>query len=407
MSRLGSFIGGSASRWFISTRGVSSTLALLLALSYTRILGVDKRSILAFIMVSALILTILFTSGISLTLRNKPKAEIKDEEFIGYLVLILVLSLAAGVINCLLLILYSHLKSDIPIPIFVVCFVYTFLACGNLGSQDALLAAGNIKIATIFDLLTILVQILTFIFFVNIAQTSLMVSVFVAFIFSYSLISFASVAIILNNIQINKSLLKRGIKSILVQSRKQHLFGIANGLVDRIDRFLVGVILPLAFLAKYALLTSIISFARFLPDSAVKITLLKHHRGEGTKRISYSSQQLAFISIAGILLVATAQSFIYIAFGSTWLLPAYVGVLVMGQEILRGNYQLKAMKLVAIGGNHEMSRISGALIFLSVFLITIGVVTCGVWGAPLAMLIVYSLLTLQIEREIKKYQNEL
>jgi len=405
VSRLGSFIGGSASRWFVSTRGVSSTLALLLALSYTKILGVDKRSILAFIMVSALILTITLTSGISLALRNKPKQEIKDEEFIGYLVLILILSTCAGAINCLLLLLYSYLKSDIPVPIFVVCFVYTVLACGNLGFQDALLAAGNVKIATIFDLITILIQILTLVFFTNIAQTSLMVSVFIAFIFSYSLVSFASVAIILNNFPVDKFLLKSGMRSILGQSKKQHLFGIANGLVDRIDRFLVGLILPISFLAKYALLTSIISFARFLPDSAVKITLLKHHRGEQVKEINHSAQQLTFISIAGIVLVIASQSFIYLAFGSVWVLPIYVGVLLVGQEILRGNYQLKSVKLVAIGGTHEMSRISGSLILLSISLISIGVVACGVWGAPLAMVIVYSMLTLAVEREIKKYQD--
>ena len=77
----------------------------------------------------------------------------------------------------------------------------------------------------------------------------------------------------------------------------------------------------------------------------------------------------------------------------------------MGQEILRGNYQLKAVKLVAVGGTHEMSRISGSLILLSVFLVSIGVVTCGVWGAPLAMVIVYSMLTLVIECELKKYQD--
>jgi hypothetical protein len=405
VSRLGSFIGGSASRWFISTRGVSSALALLLALSYTKILGVDKRSILAFIMVSALILTITLTSGISLALRNKPKPEIKDEEFIGYLVLISILSICAGAINCLLLLLYSYLKTDIPAPIFVVCFVYTVLACGNLGFQDALLAAGNVKIATIFDLVTILMQVLTLVFFINIAQTSLMVSVFIAFIFSYSLVSFASVAIILNNFSVDKFLLKSGMHSILAQSKKQHLFGIANGLVDRIDRFLVGLILPISFLAKYALLTSIISFARFLPDSAVKITLLKHHRGEQVKGINYSVQQLAFISIAGITLVIASQSFIYLAFGPVWVLPIYVAVLLVGQEILRGNYQLKAVELVAVGGTHEMSRISGSLILLSVFLVSIGVVTCGVWGAPLAMVMVYSMLTLVIECELKKYQD--
>lgn len=353
-------------------------------------------------MVSALILTIIFTSGISLALRNKPKADIKDEEFIGYLVLVSILSLVAGAINCLLLLVYSNLRSEIPLPIFVVCFIYSALACANLGFQDALLAAGSLKIATIFDLVTVLIQILTLIFFVNIAQTSLMVSVFIAFIFSYSLISFASVAIFLNSYPINRSLLRSGINSIVVQSKKQHLFGIASGLVDRVDRFLIGLILPIAFLAKYALLSSIISFARFLPDSAAKINLLKHHRGERTGGITYSAREISFISLAGIIFVATAQSFIYIAFGSQWLLPISVAIMLVGQEILRGNYQLKAVKLVAIGGAHAMSRISGLLIISSILLITIFVFLFGIWGAPLAMIAVYFLLTFLVEKELKK-----
>ena len=86
-------------------------------------------------------------------------------------------------------------------------------------------------------------------------------------------------------------------------------------------------------------------------------------------------------------------------------MPIYVGILLVGQEILRGNYQLKAVKLLAVGGTQEMSKISGSLILLSIFLISIGVATIGVWGAPLAMVMVYSILTLRIERELKKYQN--
>ena len=402
MSRLGNLIGGSASRWFISTRGFSSVLALLLALSYTKILGIDKRSILAFIMVSALILTVILTSGLSLALRNKPKEEIKNEEFVGYLVLLSILSLFAGGINCLLLLFYSNIKSDIPAPIFVVCFVYTVLACANLGIQDALLAAGNVKTAVIFDLLTILIQILSLLFFVNIAQTSLMVSVFISFIFSYSLISFASATILLVAFPIQSSLLNVGARSILMQSKKQVLFGIASGLVDRVDRFLIGLILPISFLAKYALLSSIISFARFLPDSAAKISLLAHHSGEKTRGVSYSPRQMLFILAAGALFVTASQGFIYIAFGNAWVLPLYVALLLVCQEILRGNYQMKATELVALGGTHAMSRISGLLILLSLSLITVFVFILGVWGAPLAMLVVYSLLTFLVDLELKK-----
>ena len=402
MSRLGNLLGGSASRWFVSTRGFSSILALLLALSYTKILGIDKRSILAFIMVSALILTVILTSGLSLALRNKPKNEIRNEEFVGYLVLLSILSLIAGGINCILLLFYSNIKSDIPAPIFVVCFVYTVLACANLGIQDALLAAGNVKTAVIFDLLTILIQIASLLFFVKIAQTSLIVSVFISFIFSYSLISFASATILINAFPTQRSLLNTGARSMLMQSKKQILFGIASGLVDRVDRFLIGLILPIAFLAKYALLSSIISFARFLPDSAAKISLLAHHNGGKTRGTSYSRRQVLFILVAAILFVAASQGFIYIAFGNAWVLPLYVGILLVCQEILRGNYQMKATELVALGGTQAMSRIAGLLILLSLSLITIFVFVWGVWGAPLAMLAVYCLITFLVNLELKK-----
>ena len=402
MSRLGNLLGGSASRWFVSTRGFSSILALLLALSYTKILGIDKRSILAFIMVSALILTVILTSGLSLALRNKPKNEIRNEEFVGYLVLLSILSLIAGGINCILLLFYSNIKSDIPAPIFVVCFVYTVLACANLGIQDALLAAGNVKTAVIFDLLTILIQIASLLFFVKIAQTSLIVSVFISFIFSYSLISFASATILINACPTQRSLLNTGARSMLMQSKKQILFGIASGLVDRVDRFLIGLILPIAFLAKYALLSSIISFARFLPDSAAKISLLAHHNGGETRGTSYSRRQVLFILVTAILFVAASQGFIYIAFGNAWVLPLYVGILLVCQEILRGNYQMKATELVALGGTQAMSRIAGLLILLSLSLITIFVFVWGVWGAPLAMLAVYCLITFLVNLELKK-----
>ncbi len=123
--KLGSLMRGSASKWFISTRGISSVLALFLALGYTKILGVEKRSVLAFIMVSALVLTIVFTAGLSLALRNKPRSEIKDEEFIGYLVLLFISSVLVGLINCILLFIYSSLKAQIPASLFIVCFVYS------------------------------------------------------------------------------------------------------------------------------------------------------------------------------------------------------------------------------------------------------------------------------------------
>ena len=405
MLRLREFFGGSANRWFVSTRGISTGLALGLALSYTKVLGVDKRSILAFIMVSALILTFIITSGISLALRNNPPAQIKDEELFGFLILVLLAGLLVAALNCLLLTIYANFKTDIPSPIYIVCFIYSFLACITLGFQDALFAIGNVKLAAFFDLTTVVVQLLSLIFFITIAQTSLIISVFIAFIFSYSLISFATAAIFLNSLRLDFKLISGGITRILVLSRNQHLFGIANGLVDRIDRFLIGFILPIGFLAKYALLSSIISFARFFPDAAVKLNLLRHHQGKSRQDIILKPSTLVAVIVTGIALTLSAQGFINLVFGQVWLLPIHVGLLFVTQEILRGYYQITAVQLIAIGGKSEMSQISLLLIILSISFVTCGILIFGIWGAPAAMILVYLILTSLVNIKLKKFRN--
>lgn len=386
----------------MSTRGVSTGLALALALSYTKILGVEKRSVLAFIMVSALILTYLFTSGISLALRNKAPSEIKDEEYFGFLTLVAVAGFIVGTLNCFLLLIYSYLKTEIPGPIYVVCFVYSFFACVNMGYQDALLAMNNLKLATFFDFITVAVQITTMFFFIKISQTSLIISVFIAFIFSYALISFATGAVFLNSFTLNFQLLSHGVRNILIQSRQQHLFGIANGLVDRIDRFLIGLILPIGLLAKYALLSSIISFARFFPDAAVKLNLMRHHQGDPKKGISSNPTVIIVIVSVGIVFAICTQLFIKIIFGDIWLLPISVGLLFVAQEVLRGNYQIKAIQLIALGGKSEISKISLLLIVLSTSFISIGAFIFGIFGVPIAMVCVYLILTLHITRVLKR-----
>jgi O-antigen/teichoic acid export membrane protein len=403
--RIRQLLGGSQGGWFVSTRGVSAGIALALALSYTKALGVDKRSILAFVMISAILLTYFLTSGISLALRNKPASEIKDEEFFGFLFLVILAGLFVAILNCGLLLLYSLTKNQIPAPIFVVCFLYSLFACINLGYQDALLAKQNLKLATFFEIVTVLVQVFSLIFFVTVSQTSLIVSVFIAFIFSYILISFSTGIVFLTTLSIDLRRILKGMRSILSQSRNQHLFGIANGLVDRVDRFLIGLILPISFLAKYSLLASVITFSRFIPDAATKLNLLRHHQGKIQKNIPLNVQTLSFVILAGILLAFLTQLFLKLVFGQEWLLPYSVAIILTAQEILRGIYQVNSVKLIAAGGKKAMTEISMLLIILSVSLITLGILFIGIWGAPAAMIFVYLIVILSIKTKLKEVSN--
>jgi O-antigen/teichoic acid export membrane protein len=384
---------------------VSTGLALALALSYTKILGVEKRSVLTFVMVSAIILAFIFTSGISLALRNKPSIKIKDEEYFGFLAIVFITGLLTAIINCSLLLLYSNIKTYIPGPIYLVCFLYSFFACVALGYQDALIAMGNLKFATMLDLITVVIQAFTMWFFIKVGLTSLIISIFLAFILSYMLVALSVVIVVFNSFHFSLESLASGMRSILSQSRAQHLFGIANGLVDRVDRFLVGLLLPFGFIAKYALLSSIISVARFFPDAFIKLSLLRHHDGEAKKESSINPLTVFMILFIGLSLVFAAQFFIGTVFGKIWLLPISVGFLFLSQEILRGVYQIKAIRLIAVGGKSDMSRISVQLIVLSTLFISLGALGFGIWGVPAAMVLTYIVLILQIDTRLKRYSH--
>jgi O-antigen/teichoic acid export membrane protein len=356
-------------------------------------------------MISAILLTYLLISGISLALRNKPAPEIKDEEFFGFLFLVILAGLLVAILNCGLLLMYSLSKDEIPTPIYVVCFLYSLFACINMGYQDALLAKQNLKLATFFEISTVLVQVFSLIFFVTVSQTSLIVSVFIAFIFSYVLISFSTGVVFLATLSIDLRRVPQGMRSILSQSRNQHLFGIANGLVDRIDRFLIGIILPISFLAKYSLLASIVTFSRFIPDAVFKLKLLRHHQGKIQRNIPLNFQTLSIVIFTGIFLSLLAQLFLKLVFGQEWLLPYSVAIIMTAQEILRGIYQVNAVQLIAAGGKKAMTQISMLLIILSVSLITLGILFVGIWGAPTALIFVYLIVILSIKIKLKEITN--
>jgi hypothetical protein len=163
--------------------------------------------------------------------------------------------------------------------------------------------------------------------------------------------------------------------------------------------------LPVTFLAKYALLSSLISFARFLPDSALKMRLHKIHKGERIQDFSYSVRSFFFICFLGICLIFSAQLILFFFFGPQWLLPLSVSALLVTQEILRGNFQLRGIKLIASGHQVIMQKISLLLILLSLALIPSATIFVGIWGAPLAMITVYFVCTVLVEIQFKRHPH--
>jgi O-antigen/teichoic acid export membrane protein len=352
-------------------------------------------------MVSALILTVILTSGISLTLRNRPTGSIKSTDLVSFLFIVTASGVLVGVLNTLLLTYYAGIRSDLTNAIYIICFIYSFFACINLGFQDALVARGNLKLAAFFDLITILVQGLSLLFFVYLDQTSLFMSVMISFVFSYLLISFATLSVFIQTESINFSNVISTSKQLIKASGNNQLFGIANGLADRIDRFLIGLIMPLSLLSKYALVTSIISFTRFFPEACNRILLLKHHSTEPGQKRTFGITGLILIFSGVIVFVLFAQFFIEFIFGNKWVLPIEVATLFAVQEILRGYYHSNAIKLVALGGSRFISHISFFLIISAVVLMVLLINQFGLIGAPISMILIYFVLTYLVINKIR------
>ncbi len=401
MARIRQFTMGSPSRLFLSTRGLTSGLALVLALYYTKLLGVEKRSLLVFIMVSALILTVIFTSGVSLTFRNRPAESINSKNLMAYLVIITLGGFGVAILSSLLLFYFSQSKSEIALSIYIIGFIYSFLACVNLGFQDALVAKGNLKLATFLDFVTILIQALGVIFFVYLDQTSLFMSVIIPFVVSYLLIVFATISVFIQTEKFELGGLKKEVRLLLNSSVQNQLFGIANGMADRLDRFLIGLMLPITFLAKYALITSLISFTRFFPETYNRILLLKHHQKNAQQNRNFSLVAYMLMGVAVFVFVFTSQAFIQIIFGQEWMLPIGIALIFALQEILRGWYQSNATKLLALGETKAVSQISLVLVVGAVLLMLAGIHVIGLAGAPLSMVILYAILSQAIRRKLK------
>jgi O-antigen/teichoic acid export membrane protein len=401
MARIRQLMMGSPSRLFLSTRGLTSGLALVLALYYTKLLGVEKRSILVFIMVTALILTVIFTSGVSLTFRNRAAESINSKNLMAYLATITLGGLGVAILSTVLLSFFSQSKSEIPPSIYLIGFVYSFLACVNLGFQDGLVAKGNLRLATFLDFVTILIQGLSLIFFVYLDQTSLFMSVIISFVISYLLIVFATISVFIQTEKLDFVGVNSEIKALLKSSKQNQLFGIANGMADRLDRFLIGLMLPLSFLAKYALITSLISFTRFFPEAYNRVLLLKHHQNTAKQKSNIGLIAYVMIGISVVAFVFASQGFIQIVFGQKWLLPLNVALLFALQEILRGWYQSKATKLVALGGAKTVSQMSLFLIVGALVLMLIGINLVGLVGAPLSTVILYAVLNQVISHKLK------
>ncbi len=362
---------------------------MVFALLYSNSLGVERRSIVAFIMTSAVVIGVIFTSGVSLTFRKSVQAPENKITINSYIYLTAMLSLVASAVTFLSVYIFSRTKIEIPRTLLLMAVIYAFFATMDYCLHQALIAFSLFKLASILEVLTICMQVSVYLILFSANRVSIAVSLFSAFILSYITSTITTVLLLIGILDPSTKLKWREIRTLLSASKNLHLLGIATGFADRIDRIVIAWFLPLDILGKYAVGTSFISFLRFFPEAMGRWIVngqVAPTFGKLGKSLVNRIAAILILVIGGSLL---AQVFVKIFFSDKWSLPLLVLIFFASQEIARGYCQIRLSRIVSAGLEKTARNTSLGLIFIAPIFSIIGAKSIGIYGVPLGMLVGY------------------
>ena len=380
---------------FLLTRGISSLLALIFSLYYSKTLGIEKRSLITLMLVVTVIVMVALTSGVGLTFRKYTVSNPELLSLSSYLYTNLILAFLVSGFSIGILLLYSGSRVSIPTTLLYLATIYAFLGALDFNFHQGLIAYGMFKIASVLDLLTIVIQISVFFLFSISNQVSIAASLFTSLIISYvtSVVSSALILLVHTNASISPSW--KEISLLIKTSTPFHVIGIANGFADRIDRIAIAWFLPLGVLGKFAVGTNLLSYLRFLPEAISRLIVSGQSNFQlGVSRLLGKSWIAHFFIGAFVSLVFAifSQVLVWGVLGKQWLIPFIVVLGFSVQELMRGYFQLRVSALVAAGKESLVSRLSIFLIALSAILSLIGINLAGLIGVPIGIALTYLIL---------------
>lgn len=173
------------------------------------------------------------------------------------------------------------------------------------------------------------------------------------------------------------------------ETHGNHTIATVLGIVDRLDRLIITWFLPIVFLGKYAIMSGLISFFRFVPDALSKIIISSKSE---VWRNYFKNPIVLLTGLAGLVvaLIYSSQILITHLLGPEWLLPWGVSLVFALQELARGAFQLKGNYNVSIGSSRMTHRASIILLLTGGPLAIVFLNWQGVIGVPLGFLVSYA-----------------
>lgn len=377
-------------RQFVTLRGLSMFGALVFALVYSKQLGVERRGLLTFVMMTNLVFTILLISGISLHLRNTSRKQ-EGHEILGtYLSVVFFLSLITPVLNWVVLKTYQEFTGkNVPNNLLYVCVLYCFFATLSYGLHDALLLIKSLKIASVMDLGVVVLQILGYVTLLYSGETSYFVSILISISVSYLVMAVSTVVLLVYVYNPKLGLSRASLKKLFLDSSTPTLVNMTNQLLERVDKVFIGIQTSAPELARFSTSQSILGTSRFLFDALAKLSIARDRNFLISNKPAFV--RYAALIVVGLLLALGANQLVNSFLGSEWNLSFLLVFAVGSLEILKGVYSLVVMNSVRSNNYIQLKRASVAQLIVGLILQPTAIHFFGLWGSIISTFLIISI----------------
>jgi len=389
-------ISGSSAA-YLASRWSALFLSFCFSILYSRLLGLENRSVLTFILTIISLLVLGITSSLGLRLRQQISVQGNQKDiFSKYLSDLAHLTLVILILFFPMMLAYSYLVTPINLKILILATLLLITSNLAYGLSEMLIGLDRIRTVGLIGILEILLQFVVFYLAHYFAGTSLIISVFVGISISYLISS----AIILNISRLHLDLagifrnLRSKVRFSELLNRESLAVSLPFVFMDRLDKILIGFMLPLPDLSKYSIVLVFFSVLRSIPETVARIRFSRH---------SISFTNVKNKTPWGVLTLALIIIGIYPAYNflisnlldSSWLVSFNTFLLVGAFEVARGFFLLQINFDFASARNPNTFRNILLLISLSMILTFSSISSLGLVAVPISFGTAYFILILR------------
>ncbi len=376
----------SPSKVYLGTRAITSIASLAFAFLYSRSLGVENRSVITFVMTANSLTWVVITSGTTLTLRKLKPTSLDAKKLNSFFSLYAIEIFVASLIFVSLISIYSQYKNPIPINLIMGVMAYFLLSGLHLLSVEVLLAFDRFKLSGLLDTTSVFLQMTIFLALERYEIFSIANALLAAFTITYAILMIFSFSYLIRRVGVKIRLC--GPKYFHSLAKGHHSLGISLGIMDRIDRMIIGFMLPISSLGRYAVMSGMLSVFRFLPDSISKLVISQRLIFLKTF-FAKKLQSIIFSSVFVILAALVSNWMIEVILGVEWLLPFGVTLFFIAQECLRSIFQIQANRRIVEGFGGIVHQQAVFLPVCSIIASIILVPFFGIYGVQVSISIAF------------------